>query len=111
MARVLFPLPDHEVSRQHCEVRLFHGEMYVRDLRSTPEGRTHGITLHSFEAELRRLERDFNEGQKHEDAIRSVLSSVKYVMNTFDLPHINSAEDLHDVIEMTLEPSEVRTPV
>ena len=57
---------------------------------------------------MRTLDRDFNGGRRHEDEIRHVLPAVKHVMDTFEFTYINSATHLEQIIEMTLEPSEVR---
>ena len=56
---------------------------------------------------MQALEKEFTGGRTIEADIRSVMSSMKNMMDTFELTYINSSSDIKTIIDYTLEPSEV----
>lgn len=59
------------------------------------------------ELKVKQLEKEFNGGKTHEAEIRIVVPATKSLMDTFELTYINSIRDIQQIIDYTLEPSEV----
>ena len=63
--------------------------------------------MEEVEFKVSNLEKEFNGGKSHLAEVRTIVPIMQNLMNVFEWTYINSTQNIQEIMEFSLEPSEV----